>query len=329
MKETLEQITIRRFAEGDYPAANTLTNAVYPDYPWSDEEFRHWDSHYDGERLKMGRVVAEDEEGRLLGWAHWHHSTDTYHSQKFSIDITVHPDRQRRGIGARLYDTLMTELAPFDPIVLWANVRETFAPSIRFVERRGFREKRRAWESRLAVAEFDPAPFEAKAARAVEGLTITTAAKVRETDPQWQGKLHDLHKEVLADVPRVDEHTPPTLEEYAARHLGNPGYMPEAHFLVMDREDFVAESDLFRSEELPDVYYQGITGTRRAYRNRGLALALKLRTVAHARANGIREIRTWNDTLNAPMLHINVAMGFVRQPAWISFEMQLQEERAG
>lgn len=329
MKETLQQVTIRRFVDRDYPAANALSSIVYPDYPWSDEEFRHWDSHYDGERLKMGRVVAEDEQGQMVGWAHWHHSTDSYHPQKFSIDLTVHPDQQRRGVGGRLYDAVTAELAPFDPIVLWANVRETFAHSIRFVERRGFREKRRAWESRLAVAEFDPTPFEGKAARAVEGLTVTTAAKVGETDPQWQQKLHDLHKEVLADVPRVDEHTPPTLEEYAARHLGNPGYIPEAHFLVQDGEALVAESDLFRSQELPDVLYQGITGTRRAYRNRGLALALKLRTVAFAAANGIREIRTWNDTLNAPMLHINVRMGFVRQPSWISFEKTISAERAG
>ncbi len=329
MKETLEQVTIRRFTERDYPAVNALSTAVYPDFPWSDEEFRHSDSFYDGERLKMGRIVAEEAGSRMVGWAHWHHSTDTYHPQKFSIDLTVRPDQQRRGIGGRLYDTLMAELAPFDPILLWANVRETFGHSIRFVERRGFGEQRRAWESRLAVAGFDPIPFETKAARAVEGLTITTAAKARATDPQWQERLYDLHKEVLADVPRVDEHTPPTLEEYEARHLENPGYIPEGHFLVRDGEDFVAESDLFRSQELPDVYYQGITGTRRAYRNRGLALALKLRTVAFARANGIREIRTWNDTLNAPMLHINVRMGFVRQPAWISFERRLKEEVAG
>lgn len=328
MRETLEQVTIRRFAEEDYPAANALSTTVYPDYPWSEEEFRHWDSHYDGERLKLRRIVAEDAGGRMVGWAHWHHSTDTYHPQKFSIDITVHPDQQRRGIGGRLYDALMTELAPIDPILLWANTRETFAHSIRFLECRGFGEKRRAWESRLPVATFDATPFEAKAARALEGLTISTAAKARETDPQWRHKLYDLHKEVLADVPRVDEHTPPTLEEYVARHLGHPGYMPEAHFLVQDGEDFVAESNLFRSQELSDVLYQGITGTRRAYRNRGLALALKLRTVAFARSRGIREIRTWNDTLNAPMLHINVAMGFVRQPAWISFERRLGEEPA-
>lgn len=325
MKETLTQLTIRRFTEADYPAVNAVSNAVYQDYPWSEDEFRHEDSHYDGQRLKFGRIVAEDAGGRLVGWAHWHHSPGSFHPQKFSLDMTVHPDHQRRGIGGRLYENLMDDLAPFNPIVLWANVRETFDHSIRFVERRGFREKRRTWESRLAVAGFDPTPFETRAARAVEGLTITTAAKARETDPRWQQRLYDLHREVLADVPRLDEHTPPTLEEYVARHLKHPGYLPEGHFLVQEGGEFVAESDLFRSQELPDVYYQGITGTRRAYRNRGLALALKLRTVAFARANGIREIRTWNDSLNAPMLHINTSMGFVRQTAWISFEKRMED----
>lgn len=324
MRETLTEIRIRPFGDPDYPTVNAVSRAAYPDYPWSEEEFRHWDSLFDGERLKLGRVVAEDAHGRTVGFADWHHSTDSYHPRKFFLDVTVHPDHQRQGIGPRLYDALITALAPYDPIALWGNVKETFAHSIRFAEKRGFVEKRRAWESRLQVASFDPAPFEAKAAKAVEGLTVTTAEEAARRNADWQVVLHELHKEVLADVPRVDEHTPPTLEEYIARHLGNPGYMPEAHFLVQDGDQFVAESDLFRSQELPDILYQGITGTRRAYRNRGLALALKLRTVAFARAHGIREIRTWNDSLNAPMLHINTAMGFVRQAAWINLEKVLK-----
>jgi len=33
-----------------------------------------------------------------------------------------------------------------------------------------------------------------------------------------------------------------------------------------------------------------------------------------------REIRTWNDTLNAPMPAINTALGLVRRPTWITDE---------
>ena len=43
----------------------------------------------------------------------------------------------------------------------------------------------------------------------------------------------------------------------------------------------------------------------------------------YARDHGYREIRTWNDTRNRPMLRINEAMGFVKQPSSINFEKAL------
>ena len=56
---------------------------------------------------------------------------------------------------------------------------------------------------------------------------------------------------------------------------------------------------------------------------KGVAMALKLQTVKYARANGYREIRTGNNTRNRPMLRINEAMGFQKQPVWIEFEREV------
>jgi hypothetical protein len=53
-------------------------------------------------------------------------------------------------------------------------------------------------------------------------------------------------------------------------------------------------------------------------------MALKLRTVRHAQAMGVDHIKTWNDQRNRPMLAINEAMGFEKQPAWVSFELPLR-----
>ena len=105
--------------------------------------------------------------------------------------------------------------------------------------------------------------------------------------------------------------------------LDNPGHLDEAHFLVKDGPRYTAESFLFKSAELSDVLYQGLTATRREYRGRGIAFGVKLYTIAFARQCGAREIRTWNDTLNGPMLHVNTKLGFARQPAWITFEKRL------
>lgn len=316
---TLVTPSIRPFAEADYPAMVALGNAVYQEYPFSVEAARFDDARYDGRRLHLRRFVAEHE-AVIAGYSEFHHQSNMYHPQKFWLDIEVHPSQQGRGIGAALYGHLLRELAPYRPLVLWAGVREIFARSVAFLEHRGFRAVRRTWESRLDVAGFDPTPFEGRGSAAMRGIAIVTVAGEQRADPQWLEKLYDLHNEVAADVPQPEPYTPVTIEEFRRRWFENPEYLPEGHFLAKVDGRYVAESNLFASQELPDVLYQGITGTRRAHRGRGLALALKLRTIAYARARGIREVRTWNDTLNAPMLAINTALGFVRQPAWITFE---------
>lgn len=61
------------------------------------------------------------------------------------------------------------------------------------------------------------------------------------------------------------------------------------------------------------------------FRGRGVATALKVRTVEYARDQGVREIRTWNEINNQRILAINVKFGFVRQPAWITFRKDFGE----
>ncbi len=311
---------IRPFEDRDYPAAVAVASAVYADYPWSEAEWRHEDARYDGVRLRLHRLVAEDGSG-IVGMAEYHHVSSMYHPRKLWVEIVVRPDRQGLGIGKRLYGALVEAMQPLRPAVLWAGVRETFARSLRFVQDRGFREIRRAWESRLLVASFDPAPLSSRAARTGE-IRLITAAELRERDPDWLATLYDLHTTVAADIPQPEPYTPPTREEYRQRLLDNPDYLPDGHILALDGERCVGESVVLRSQRLPDVLYQGLTGVRREYRGRGIALALKLRVIDYARRQGYREIRTWNDSLNAPMLRVNTLLGFVRQPAWITFERQ-------
>lgn len=70
----------------------------------------------------------------------------------------------------------------------------------------------------------------------------------------------------------------------------------------------------------------GLTGVRRAWRRKGIALALKLRAIAYARSVGAPVIRTENATTNQAMLAINEALGFAKQPAWITFVKKITDE---
>ncbi len=67
-----------------------------------------------------------------------------------------------------------------------------------------------------------------------------------------------------------------------------------------------------------------MTGVLPSHRGRGIAMALKLATIAYGRQHGYSEIRTWNETHNTGMLAINERLGFTRQPAWITFEAALE-----
>lgn len=138
---------------------------------------------------------------------------------------------------------------------------------------------------------------------AEQGITITTLQSELTQNPDAIRRVLRLHLACERDVPDVEA----------------PDALPDAWFLAKDRERYIGVSVLFRNLADPAVLSQGLTGALRAYRGRGIAMALKLHGIRYARRHGIRTIVTGNDSTNAAMLRINDALGFQRQPPWIEF----------
>jgi GNAT superfamily N-acetyltransferase len=319
-------VRIRRFTSDDYPAMVNIHNTVFPDYADTIAEWRFNDERKEP-HIRWNRYVAEEPvTGEIVAFGNYGQYTDMYHPRKFTLGVTVMPEHQGKGIGTALYEHVMAALAEFDPLVVRTHAREDYGRGIAFLQKRGFEEEMRDWESRLNVAAFDPVAFAGAEERvAGQGIVIKSLAELAAEDSDRDRKLYDLDWTITLDMPAPDTLTQPSYEHFQKNVLENPDFLPDAWFMALDGDKYVGESALWRSQA-NDSFYVGATGVLREYRRRGIAMALKLRAIAYAKSVGCPEIKTWNEQGNRPMLSINEALGFVKQPAWISFAKKLSDE---
>jgi len=328
LQETVRptRVEIRDFEPEDYPAIVEIENLAYPEHPTTVEERRFEDETFDRKRYVWRRYVAvEPSTNTVVGEADYNHLPWAYDPARFGIWFSVHPQWRRRGIGSVLYEKVVAELRTHGATQLRTWSQETQSDAIGWLRRRGYGELHRAWESRLDAQAFDMGAFRGHWNLPAD-IKIVTLAEELASDPGCLKELYEMDCELAVDVPRVDPFTRGPFETYREWVINSPRSLPDAFFIAKAGDRYVGQSDLGRSEQLPDVLYTGFTGVRREYRGRGIAMALKLRAVDYAKSHGCREIRTWNSTLNAPMLGINVKLGFVKQPVWITFGKDLTHE---
>lgn len=314
---------IREFAPDDYQGVVDVDNAEYPEYPGTAEESRHYDRSRDP-KCKFKRWVAETD-GHVVAYANYEQWTGQYHPRKFSIYSVVHPKYQGNGIAKALYATVMDALREFDPISLRSNAQESRSRAIRFLTDRGFKEDMRTWESRLHVDGFDLSSYvKVEEKPRSHGIEFRTVREL-ERDPDCHRKLHELHWELMQDVPHSEEPTKMPFEIFATRTFKNPNFLPDAYWVALHGDEFVGTSALFSSQGNDDLY-TGLTGVKRTYRHKGIALALKIRGIRYAKEHGNPIIKTWNESNNRPMLGINERLGFVKEPAWIEYLKMIKGE---
>lgn len=312
---------IREQLPGDYEAIAHIVATIYPENAETAAEIEYFDQHR-ATNCRWQRFVAE-ENGQIVGMASFEQFAWIYHPHKFHLSVEVLPAHQRLGTGRALYQQLLSALAPYQPVCLRTRVREDNTAGLHFAAGRGFVEEERTWESRLAPAGFDFTPYQYAFDRLVQqGITLSTVADLA-SDPQRNEKLYHLARAATQGEPSVEPLTPPNKEQYLTDSLHNPNCLPDAWFIALDGDHYVGESSLWRMQAHENELDVGFTGVRPEYRGRGIALALKLRTIAYAQAHGITRLVTFNSSLNQPMLAINERLGFEKQPAWIGLRKDL------
>lgn len=315
---------VRAFREEDREAELRTYRRLDPLRTIAVEEARHWDAICSQPPYVLRKWVVEtDADAAPVGFAFLRSDPESFDPGTFWVDVTVDPDHQGRGIGRLLSAAVLRDAEARGARRLWSGARSDQPRSVRFLLDHGFAERRRTWRSTLDVAKAVELP-DRSGELALKGIVVTTLAEEGATREAVRRAAHAVFARSSEDEPRVGPYTPLSFEQFAQVELDGPSALPDACFLAKAEGRYVGVSALRRELTSPEALLQSYTGTLREFRGRGVATELKRRTVAYARTHGFREIRTGNDSLNAPMLAINRRLGFQ-----LASERILGERRLG
>lgn len=312
-------LNIRPATPDDLAAALDIYNAVYPEHAETLEETEHFLAQLRDSPLHphLQDWMAEVG-GKPVGTARLWQAPWMFHPDRYHLDLMVLPEFRGQGIGAGLFGAVQQHWQERGAKEVLAGAKETETPALAMLERRGFGEVMRFFDNVLRLENFDAAQWQPQMElpEGVRALTLADLQTELGEEAAWCA-YYTCQTEARVDVPRTAPPSEVTLEDFR-NYRSKATFDPAGVWLaVTDAGEVVALSELWRDSADPQRLNIGLTGTRRAWRRRGLGLALKLRGMVQAQQQGIREIWTNNASNNVPMLSLNERLGFVRQPAHV------------
>ena len=217
-------------------------------------------------------------------------------------DIGVVPAHRRRGIGSALLADVRERARSLGRDELQGEVKESDVDARGFLERRGFRQV----GAEKAVA-LDLASIEEPTAVPPEGVRILSRA---ESGDVLRG-MYEVSVQAEEDIP--GSLGTRTFEQWRAQDIDKPSRRPELCFIALAGDEVVGYAAL---DVFGDRAHHGLTATRRGWRRRGVATALKRAEIVAARRAGFRQLVTESEERNEPMRRLNEKLGFVPAPEW-------------
>lgn len=313
-----------RWDDADYAAVEAVEKAVWPNIYETANEHRDNDREHQAHYHR--RALAEID-GAPVGHIEWMeiHWSETPH--EYLLVGCAIPSHQGQGIGAKLTEMAMAGIAEqggWERILI--PTREDKTRAIRFLENRGYALHQRSPVSVLQVETADLDRFAWAAEKMSQlGIRIVNLETLDKEDPAWQIKALAMRNEVRQDVPSVLERKPETIEDFQTKVLEASWYDPRGYVIAIAPDgDYIGLSYIAKSEANPEKLYTNLTGTKRGWRRKGIATAMKIAIIRYALANNIKEIETDNEE-NNPMYDLNMQLGFKPSPADLVYEKKKNE----
>ena len=215
-------------------------------------------------------------------------------------DVAVVPERRRRGIGAAVLADLCARARTQGKDAIQGEVKEGDAESIAFLRRRGFVA---VGGEKAVVLELDG--IEAPPVEPPPGVRIVSRAD----NPNLLEGMYAVGVQAEEDIPGSDGVQ--TFEQWRAHEIDKPTRRPELCFIALAGDEVIGYAAL---QAFGDEAHHTLTATRRDWRRRGVATALKRAEIAAAKRDGFRRLLAESEERNVPMRRLNEKLGFVPYP---------------
>jgi GNAT superfamily N-acetyltransferase len=222
------------------------------------------------------------------------------HADVVACDIAVVPERRRRGVGSAMLAELSARARAGGKPELQGEVKANDAESRGFLERRGFAK---VGGEEAVVLDLDS--IDEPSVDPPPGLRIASRAE----EPDRLAEMYAIGVQADEDVPGSTGVK--TFEQWRAVEIDKPSRRPELCFLALAGDEVVGYAAL---EVFRDEARHGLTATRRDWRRRGVATALKQAEIAAAKRAGFHRLVTESEERNVPMRSLNLKLGFVPAP---------------
>lgn len=324
MKIDIANFTIRPFEPTslDYATVVKLINQHHPNYPTTVEILKRNDSKRDPKYLNR-RYVGEIENlnnKQIVAVGIVNKRGLSNELGKYYIDFYIEKEFEDQRLGEPLYTHMVNDLADKNPVELKTEMLEDNAQKIELFQQKGFQQSRKPKpSSEFKVSNFDFDRFAGYAEKVkTSGIVIVNLQELETTDSNWMQKLYDM--EIVSNKDKSG-FKPMGLDAYA-KIFERDDYLPSAFFVAVDGDNYVGISALWPNLVRKDLLSVGTTSVIPSHRRRGIATALKLKTIEFAQAYGASIIKTRNEE-NSPMYTLNMKLGFKPGTAWLTFEKVL------
>lgn len=299
---TLRLEPLRADDPADLARYNAAFNRAWPSFALTDDEFRHelsvagpaqWWTMLDASGTPVGAVSVE-----RMTW-----NADDAPPMLFAAIAPDHATTAAYEVAARAAASFAREQGFEELRIYRFDTEHTLAELM--TSWPGWSEVER--EIVVALDLTQPVP----SGRALpSGVRITTLAD----EPNLARSMHACQRLAVVDVPGDEVHATPAFDQWL-RERDTPSQRDDAAFLAVEpgadgSERVIGFAELELSAARPDIADHGYTAVHPDARGRGIAYAVKLAAIEWASAHGYRQLRTENETRNAPIRHINRALGF-------------------